>query len=88
MLKSKTKQKIVSTHRMHEKDTGSASVQVALLSEQIDVLSAHLKKHSKDNHGRRGLLKMVSKRKKLLEYLAKKNETIYKSLIKKLGLRK
>jgi len=73
---------------MHEKDTGSASVQVALLSEQIDILSAHLKKHPKDNHSRRGLLKMVSKRKKLLEYLAKKNEIIYKSLIKKLGLRK
>jgi small subunit ribosomal protein S15 len=63
-------------------------VQVALLSEQIDVLSAHLKKHPKDNHSRKGLLKMVSKRKKLLEYLQKKNETIYKSLIKKLGLRK
>ena len=88
MLKQKTKQKIVSAHRMHEKDTGSASVQVALLSEQIDILSAHLKKHPKDNHSRRGLLKMVSKRKKLLEYLAKKNEIIYKSLIKKLGLRK
>ena len=73
---------------MHEKDTGSASVQVALLSEQIEVLSAHLKKHQKDNHSRRGLLKMVSKRKKLLEYLSKKNEATYKSLIKKLGLRK
>ena len=88
MLKLKTKQKIVSEHRVHEKDTGSASVQIALLSEQIEVLSAHLKKHQKDNHSRRGLLKMVSKRKKLLEYLAKKNESLYKSLIKKLGLRK
>ena len=88
MLKPKTKQKIVSEHRVHEKDTGSASVQVALLSEQIEELSAHLKKHPKDNHSRRGLLKMVAKRKKLLEYLAKKNETLYKSLIKKLGLRK
>lgn len=73
---------------MHEKDTGSASVQVALLSKQIDILSAHLKNHPKDNHSRRGLLKMVGKRKKLLEYLAKRNETLYKSLIKKLGLRK
>lgn len=88
MLKLKTKQKIVSEHRIHEKDTGSASVQIALLSEQIDVLSTHLKKHLKDNHSRRGLLKMVGKRKKLLEYLAKRNETLYKSLIKKLGLRK
>lgn len=88
MLKTKTKQKIVSVHKIHEKDTGSASVQVALLSEQIDVLAAHLKRHPKDNHSRRGLLKMVGKRKKLLEYLQKRNETLYKSLIKKLGLRK
>lgn len=88
MLKSKTKQKIVSEHRVHKNDTGSAPVQAALLSEQIEVLSAHLKKHPKDNHSRRGLLKMVGKRKKLLEYLAKRNETLYKSLIKKLGLRK
>ncbi len=88
MLKPKTKQKIVSRHRLHEKDTGSSSVQIALLSEQIDLLSSHLKKHPKDNHSRRGLLKMVGKRKKLLTYLSKKNEAMYKSLIKKLGLRK
>lgn len=88
MLKTKTKQKIVAEHRAHEKDTGSSAVQIALLSQQIDALTGHLKKHAKDNHSRRGLLKMVSKRKKLLEYLAKKNETLYKTLIKKLGLRK
>ncbi|MEK7502956.1 MAG: 30S ribosomal protein S15 [Patescibacteria group bacterium] len=88
MLKPKTKQKIVKEHGVHEKDTGSSVVQIALLSKQIDSLAAHLKKHAKDNHSRRGLLKMVSKRKKLLEYLAKKNESLYKSLVKKLGLRK
>jgi len=88
MLKTKTKQKIVKEHGIHEKDTGSSAVQIALLSQQIDTLTSHLKKHAKDNHSRRGLLKMVSKRKKLLEYLAKKNETLYKTLVKKLGLRK
>jgi len=88
MLKSKSKKKIIETHRTHEKDTGSAEVQVALLSEQIDVLTSHLKKHPKDNHSRRGLLKMVSKRKKFLAYVAKTNKAGYEKLIKKLGLRK
>ena len=88
MLKSKDKKKIVEEHRTHEKDTGSAEVQVALLSKQIDELTGHLKKHSKDNHSRRGLLKMVSKRKKFLEYLSKTNKSKYEKLIKKLGLRK
>ncbi|KKS95551.1 30S ribosomal protein S15 [Candidatus Giovannonibacteria bacterium RIFCSPLOWO2_01_FULL_43_160] len=88
MLKSKDKKKIVEEHRTHEKDTGSAEVQVALLSKQIDELTGHLKKHSKDNHSRRGLLKMVSKRKKFLEYLSKTNKSNYEKLIKKLGLRK
>lgn len=73
---------------MHEKDTGSAEVQVALLSKKIDELTGHLKKHAKDNHSRRGLLKMVSKRKKFLEYLSKTNKPGYEKLIKKLGLRK
>ena len=73
---------------MHDKDTGSAEVQVALLTQRIDELTSHLKKHAKDNHSRRGLLKMVSKRKKLLEYVQKKNKTSYEKLIKKLGLRK
>jgi len=88
MLKSKNKKKIVETHRVHEKDTGSAEVQIALLTKQIDTLTLHLKKHAKDNHSRRGLLKMVSKRKKFLEYLSKKNKPSYEKLIKKLGLRK
>lgn len=88
MLKTKDKKKIVEAHKTHEKDTGSAEVQVALLTKQIDALTDHLKKHPKDNHSRRGLLKMVSKRKKFLEYVQKKNKTSYEKLIKKLGLRK
>lgn len=88
MLKSKDKKKIVEAHRVHEKDTGSAEVQIALLSKRIDELTDHLKKHKKDNHSRRGLLKMVSKRKKFLEYLSKKDKPAYEKLIKKLGLRK
>ena len=88
MLKSKDKKKIVESHRVHEKDTGSAEVQVALLTKRIDELTEHLKKHRKDNHSRRGLLKMVSKRKKFLEYIQKRNKESYEKLIKKLGLRK
>ncbi|QQG42967.1 MAG: 30S ribosomal protein S15 [Candidatus Giovannonibacteria bacterium] len=88
VLKSKDKKKIVEAHRVHEKDTGSAEVQAALLTKRIDELTEHLKKHRKDNHSRRGLLKMVSKRKKFLEYLSKKDKASYEKLIKKLGLRK
>lgn len=88
MLKTKHKKKIIEAHKTHNKDTGSADVQVALLSAQIDVLTDHLKKHAKDNHSRKGLLKMVSKRKKLLTYVAKTNKAGYEKLIKKLGLRK
>jgi len=78
----------VEAHRVHDKDTGSAEVQVALLTKRIDELTGHLKKHPKDNHSRKGLLMMVSKRKKFLEYLQKKNKASYEKLIKKLGLRK
>ena len=88
MLKTKDKKKIVEAHKTHEKDTGSAEVQVALLTKQIDALTDHLKKHPKDNHSRRGLLKMVSKRKKFLEYLKKTNKAGYEKTVKKLGLRK
>ncbi|OGF61961.1 30S ribosomal protein S15 [Candidatus Giovannonibacteria bacterium RIFCSPLOWO2_01_FULL_44_40] len=88
MLKSKDKKKIVAEHRIHEKDTGSAEVQVALLTKRIDELTSHLKEHPKDNHSRRGLLGMVSKRKKFLKYVQKKNQANYEKLIKKLGLRK
>ncbi|MBI4919828.1 30S ribosomal protein S15 [Candidatus Azambacteria bacterium] len=88
MLKTKAKSKVIEKHKVHPTDTGSTEVQVAILSEEIDQLAKHLKKHPKDNHSRRGLLGMVSKRKRLLNYLAKENEKRYKALIKKLGLKK
>ncbi|MBI2023141.1 30S ribosomal protein S15 [Candidatus Giovannonibacteria bacterium] len=88
MLKTKIKQKIVGEHKVHDKDTGSSPVQVALLSEQINTLTSHLKKHPKDNHSRTGLLRMVSKRRKLLSYFSKKDPEKYEKTIKKLGLRK
>lgn len=88
MLKSKEKQKIIDKYKLHEKDTGSAEIQVAVLTEEIKRLVRHLKKYSKDNHSRRGLLIMVSKRKKLLDYLMRENTKSYNSIIKKLGLKK
>ena len=88
MLATKTKKKVIETHQKHDKDTGSAAVQIALLTNQIKELTDHLKEHHKDNHSRRGLLKMVAKRKKLLTYLSKKDPKAYATTIKKLGLRK
>lgn len=82
------KQEIIETYKREEKDTGSPEVQIALLTERINELTEHLKVHKKDNHSRRGLLKMVGKRRNLLNYLAKKDEEAYKDLVKKLGLRK
>lgn len=75
-------------HGAHDTDTGSAAVQIGLLSKQIEELTGHLKKHPKDNHSRRGLLKMVGKRRRLLSYLEKTDNKTYNSLIKKLGLKK
>ena len=82
------KQEIINTYKREEKDTGSPEVQIALLTERINELTEHLKVHKKDNHSRRGLLKMVGKRRNLLNYLAKKDENAYKELVKRLGLRK
>ena len=82
------KQEIINQYRRDEKDTGSSEVQIALLTERINELTEHLNVHKKDNHSRRGLLKMVGKRRNLLNYLAKKDEATYKELIQKLGLRK
>ena len=82
------KQKIIEKYKLHEKDTGSAEVQAAVLTEEIKRLVRHLKKHPKDNHSRRGLLMMVSKRKKLLDYLMRESTKRYNDLIKKLGLKK
>lgn len=88
MLKSTKKSKIIKEYKTHEKDTGSSDVQIAIFSKQIEELAKHLKKHPKDNHSRRGLLKMVVKRRKLLDYLQKEDEKRYKKVIKKLGLKK
>jgi small subunit ribosomal protein S15 len=88
MLPTKKKQKIIGEFKTHEKDTGSAEVQIAILSEQIKQLAKHLKKNRKDNHSRLGLLKMVAERRALMNYLAKKDIKRYNSLNKKLGLKK
>jgi len=88
MLSKRTKSNVIGEHRRHEKDTGSAEVQIGVLSRQIDELVDHLKKHSKDNHSRRGLLKMVSRRRKLLSYIKRKEPKSYEKLIKKLELKK
>ncbi len=82
------KQEIISTYRRDEKDTGSSEVQIALLTERITELTEHLKVHTHDNHSRRGLLKMVGKRRNLLNYLAKTDIQRYRDIVEKLGLRK
>ena len=82
------KQEIINQYRRDEKDTGSSEVQIALLTERINELTEHLKVHKKDNHSRRGMLKMVGKRRNLLNYLAKKDVQRYRDIFEKLGLRK
>ena len=82
------KKELLKKYGEHEKDTGSPAVQIALLSEQIARLSEHLKNHKKDNHSRRGLLKMVGKRRRLLEYLKKKDPKRYEEVAKDLKLAK
>ena len=82
------KARIVSEHQRKQGDTGSPEVQVALLTARINMLTDHFKKHVKDFHSRRGLLKMVSQRRKLLDYLKRKDADKYRSLIERLGLRK
>ncbi len=88
MLSKRQKQNVIKDLQIHDSDTGSADVQIGLLTKKITELSSHLKKNPKDNHSRRGLLKMVSRRKKLLAYLAKTDEKKYEKVIKKLGLKK
>ncbi len=87
-LPKEKKQEVIQKHRVHDKDTGSAHVQVAVLTERINSLGGHFKAHVKDNHSRRGLLKMVSLRRKLLNYLKREDETAYYKLIEQLDLRK
>jgi len=88
MLKAQTKNKIISQNQAKDGDTGSPEVQIALFSQEIDSLAKHLKKHNKDNSSRRGLLKMVAKRRRLLEYLKRMDEDRYAKITKKLGLKK
>jgi small subunit ribosomal protein S15 len=85
---TEVKQRIVDEYRTHEGDTGSPQVQVALLTQRINELTEHFKTHKKDNHSRRGLLKMVSQRRSLLDYLKRKDIEGYHDLIKRLGLRR
>ena len=82
------KQEIINTYKRSEGDTGSPEVQIALLTERINELTEHLKIHKKDNHSRRGLLKMVGARRSLLKYLSEKDVQIYRDIVEKLGLRK
>ena len=82
------KQEIIATYGMHEGDTGSPEVQIAILTERINHLNEHLKMHKKDHHSRRGLLKMVGRRRNLLAYLKDRDLEGYRALIAKLGLRK
>ncbi len=88
MLTSEQKEKLIKKYKIHDTDTGSSEVQVALLSEEINRLLLHFKKHSKDFHSKRGLIKMVIKRKKLLGYLKKESVKRYNNIIKKIGLKK
>jgi small subunit ribosomal protein S15 len=88
MLDRERKQGVIDKFKTQERDTGSPEVQVALLTEKINILTDHFKKHKKDNHSRLGLLKMVGRRQKLLKYLKGKDFSRYASLIKELGLRK
>ena len=87
MLKDE-KQQIIAENKIHETDTGSPEVQIAILTNRINSLNAHLKNNPKDHHSRRGLLKMVGHRRNLLGYLAKKDIMRYRAIIEKLGIRK
>lgn len=88
VLQKEKKQEIIKEFEIHKDDTGSAEVQVALLTGRIDELSAHLKEHKKDKHSRRGLLGMVERRRKLLKYLEKEDEKRYNEVVTKLKIGK
>jgi small subunit ribosomal protein S15 len=87
-VSNERKAEIISNFRVHDSDTGSPEVQVALLSDRINYLTEHFKTHAKDHHSRRGLLKLVGQRRRLLDYLKKKDANRYAELIRKLGIRK
>ena len=86
-ITKQSKQEIISKFATNEKDTGSAEVQIAVISERIIKLTEHFKNHNHDNHSKRGLIALVNKRKKLLNYLSKKDESKYQEIIKKLNIR-
>ena len=88
MLLKEQKTAVIEANRTHENDTGSPEVQIAILTERISALTEHLKIHKKDNHSRRGLLKMVGQRRSLLNYLQKKDIERYRAIIAKLNIRK
>ena len=87
-LAKEVKTELISTYKLHEGDTGSPEVQVAILTRRISDLTEHFKTHKKDNHSRRGLLKLVSKRRRLLDYLKRNDAERYHAVIARLGLRK
>ena len=88
MITSEKKQELIQVHRRHEGDTGSPEVQIAILTDRINELTAHLKEHKKDHHSRRGLLKMVGRRRSLLNYLKNTELSRYREILVKLNLRK
>ena len=88
MLSNERKVEVIGSYKTHDADTGSPEVQVALLSERINYLTEHFKTHVKDHHSRRGLLKLVGQRRRLLDYLKRKDGDRYSELIKRLGIRK
>jgi small subunit ribosomal protein S15 len=87
-ITAERKSEVIKAHAKKDGDTGSPEVQVGILSERINNLTEHFKKHVKDNHSRRGLLKLVSQRRQLLDYLKRTDESRYKALIQKLGIRR
>lgn len=88
MLDSEKRTEIINNYKLHEKDTGSPEVQIALLSARIEYLTEHFKSHKKDHHSRRGLLKLVGQRRRLLDYVKNKDIERYRNVIRRLGLRK
>lgn len=88
MLAKEQKQEVIQTFRKHEKDTGSSEVQIALLTQRINYLTEHFQVHAKDHHSRRGLLKLVGQRRRLLDYLKRVDLNRYREVVDKLGLRK
>jgi small subunit ribosomal protein S15 len=88
LISKQAKQQTVSDHRRHDADTGSAEVQVGLMTQRINELSEHFKVHTKDHHSRRGLLELVSRRRRLLNYLRRTGPDRYQALIERLGLRR